>query len=76
MQPRGVEMNGDDTSELVKYTKALLALHLQSLNKTEEPVKPEVLLARAGLAPREIAELLGKNQAAVVKTLERSRKAS
>jgi DNA-directed RNA polymerase specialized sigma24 family protein len=67
-------MSEDGTDALVKYTKALLALQIQSLSKTEEPVKPEILLARAGLAAREIAELLGKSQAAVAKSLQRAGK--
>jgi DNA-directed RNA polymerase specialized sigma24 family protein len=67
-------MDGDGTDELIKYTKALLVLELQSLNKTEDPVKPEILLARAGLTAREIAELLGKNPTAVTKALQRAGK--
>jgi DNA-directed RNA polymerase specialized sigma24 family protein len=63
-----------NASELVKFTKALLLLQMQGLNKTDDPVKPEVLLARAGLSAREIAELLGKNSAAVAKTLQRAGK--
>jgi DNA-directed RNA polymerase specialized sigma24 family protein len=61
---------------LVRYTKALLALQVQALNKTEDPVKPEIVLARAGLAAREIAELLGKSPAAVAKALQRAGKAA
>jgi DNA-directed RNA polymerase specialized sigma24 family protein len=66
----------DNVHELLKYTKALLALQVQALNKTDDPVKPEVLLARAGLAARDIAELLGKKPAAVAKAIERARKDS
>ena len=69
-------MNENDISELTKYTKALLALQLQSFNRSEEPIKPEILLARAGLTAREIAELLGKNSTAVAKTLQRAGKAA
>jgi len=69
-------MNENDISELTKYTKALLTLQLQSLNRNEEPVKPEILLARAGLTAREIAELLGKNPTAVAKALQRAGKAA
>jgi DNA-directed RNA polymerase specialized sigma24 family protein len=66
----------DDNNDVVKYTKALLLLQVQGLNKTEEPLKPEVLLARAGLSSREIGELLGKNSAAVAKAIQRAAKAS
>jgi len=65
----------DEKNELVKYAKAFLALQLQASSPAEERVKPEILLTRAGLAAREIADLLGKNQAAVVKTIQRAGKA-
>ena len=61
--------------ELLKYIKALLLLEVQRLNTEEEPIKPEVLLARAGLNAREIAELLGKNSTAVAKAIQRAAKA-
>jgi DNA-directed RNA polymerase specialized sigma24 family protein len=67
-------MNDNHESELVKYLRALLLLQLQGLTKTEDPVKPEVLLSRAGLNPREIAELLGKNLSGVVKAIQRAGK--
>ena len=53
-----------NNGELLKYIKALLLLEVQRLNTEGEPIKPEVLLARAGLNAREIAELLGKNSTA------------
>ena len=64
-----------NNGELLKYIKALLLLEVQRLNTEEEPIKPEVLLARAGLNAREIAELLGKNSTAVAKTIQRAAKA-
>lgn len=67
-------MNNDNGSELVKYVKALVVLQVQELTKPDEPVKPEVLLYRAGLNSREIAELLGKNLAGVVKAIQRAGK--
>ena len=67
-------MHDHATNELLKYTKALVLLQLQALNKSEEPAKPEVLLSRAGLTPREIAEILRKNQGAIVKALQRAGK--
>jgi DNA-directed RNA polymerase specialized sigma24 family protein len=67
-------MDDKNGSELVKYTKALLLLQIQGLNKTDDPVKPEVLLSRAGLNAREIADLLGKNSTAVAKAIQRAGK--
>jgi len=67
-------MDDKNVNELVKYTRALLLLQVQALNKTEDPVKPEILLARSGLAAREIADLLGKNSAAVTKAIQRAGK--
>lgn len=67
-------MDDKNSSELVKYIKALLLLQVQQLDKTHDPIKPELLLSRAGLNAREIAELLGKNSAAVTKALQRAGK--
>jgi DNA-directed RNA polymerase specialized sigma24 family protein len=67
-------MDDKNGNELVKYAKALLLLQLQGLNKTDEPVKPEVVLSRAGLNAREIADLLGKNSTAVAKAIQRAGK--
>jgi DNA-directed RNA polymerase specialized sigma24 family protein len=61
-------------NELLKYIKALVVLQIQALNKTEDHVKLELLLARAGLPVRDIAELLGKSQAAVAKAIQRGGK--
>jgi DNA-directed RNA polymerase specialized sigma24 family protein len=69
-------MDDKNGNELVKYAKALLLLQLQGLNKTDDPVKPEVLLSRAGLNTREIADLLGKNSTAVAKAIQRAGKGS
>jgi DNA-directed RNA polymerase specialized sigma24 family protein len=62
--------------EMVKYLKALVFLQAQSLNGGEPFQKPELLLSRAGLTAREIADVLGKNQAAVAKAIERAKKAA
>jgi hypothetical protein len=59
--------------ELVKYMKALLLLQLHT-NEEGLAMKPEVLLAKAGFAHKEIADLLGKNQAAVSKAISRSQR--
>lgn len=66
-------MNDNATNELLRYTKALVLLQLQSLTESE-PAKPEVLLSRVGLSAREIAEMLGKNPGAVAKALQRAGK--
>ncbi len=63
-----------DESE--KYLKALVYLQIQAMSGGEAFQKPEVLLSRAGLANREIAEILGKNVPAVAKAIERARKAA
>jgi DNA-directed RNA polymerase specialized sigma24 family protein len=62
--------------ELIKYLRAMVFLQVQALSGGEAFQKPELLLSRAGLTAREIAEALGKNQAAVAKAIERAKKAS
>jgi hypothetical protein len=62
--------------EFVKYLRALVYLQAQTLSGGEAFQKPELLLSRAGLSAREIAEALGKNQAAVAKAIERAKKAA
>jgi hypothetical protein len=69
-------MNENGVSELVKYTKALLLLQLQGLNKSDDVIKPELLLSRAGFNAREIADLVGKNATAVAKAIQRAGKGS
>jgi IS30 family transposase len=67
-------MNDNSESELVKYTRALLLLQIHALTKSDEVIKPELLLSRAGLSTREIALLLGKNPTAVAKSIQRAGK--
>jgi IS30 family transposase len=69
-------MDDKISSELTKYMKGILAVQVHSLIKVDDSIKPEVLLARAGMSAREIAEILGKSQAAVAKTIERAKKAT
>lgn len=69
-------MDDKNVEELVKYTRALLLLQVQAQSKTEDLVKPEILLARAGLTARDIADLLGKNAAAVAKAIQRAGKSA
>ncbi|MGH8718785.1 MAG: hypothetical protein ACREV0_07565 [Burkholderiales bacterium] len=59
--------------ELIKYLKALVALQARLIAESQPGMKLEPLLNAAGLNHREIAELLGKTQAAVAKTISRSR---
>ncbi len=65
-------MNEKSLDELLKATKALLLGQLQAQLPAEEREKPEVVLARAGFVAREIAELLGKSQAAIAKSIQRA----
>ncbi len=58
--------------ELERLMRALLLLQLQVTANAEDQEKPEVLLARAGFVAREIAELIGKKEAAVAKSLQRA----
>lgn len=59
--------------ELLKYMKALVALQARALGETQPGLKLELILRSAGLNYREIAEVLGKTEAAVAKTITRSR---
>lgn len=59
--------------EVVKYLKALVFLQAQALAEPEQRQKSELLLAKAGLKYAEIAELLGKTEAAVSKAVSRAK---
>jgi len=59
--------------ELLKYIKALVFLQAQGMNDAEKRMKPEILLARAGLNYAEISEILGKTAAAVAKSIQRAK---
>ena len=66
--------------ELVRYARALLLLQLKQVDMAAQAgkgpaVRPEPLLADAGFGAREIADLLGKNYAAVAKAISRARAA-
>jgi hypothetical protein len=66
------------TEELVivsRYLKALLAVQVRGTNG-EGNDKPELILSSVGLPPKEIADILGKNAAAVAKTIQRAGKAT
>ena len=70
----GAIMEDGNLSTLVMYTKALVAIQIQAMSKNEDPVKPEILMARAGLPAKEIADLLGKSPDAVKKAIQRAGK--
>jgi hypothetical protein len=57
--------------ELIKYMKALVFLQVQSLSGSSSFSKPEMLLHKAGFKNREIAEILGKKEQAVQKSILR-----
>jgi DNA-directed RNA polymerase specialized sigma24 family protein len=69
-------MNETKLDDLLKATRALLLTQLQNQLAVDERDKQEVLLARAGFVAREIAELLGKSQAAVAKSIQRAGRAA
>jgi DNA-directed RNA polymerase specialized sigma24 family protein len=71
---REVQMDESALSELLRYARALVAIQIRALSKEEVKEKPEILLARAGLPVKEIAELLGKNPDAVKKAIQRAGK--
>ncbi len=62
--------------ELTKYLKALVYLQVQSLTGATDFGKPELLLNKAGFKSREIAEILGKKEAAVSKTISRAKQSA
>ena len=68
-------MTNNYENEVVKYLRALLLLQIQTLTSGDEVIKPELVLSRAGLGTREIAQLLGKNAVAVAKAIQRAGKA-
>lgn len=66
--------------ELVRYARAVLILELKRMElavaEGKGPaIRPELLLADAGFGAKEIADILGKNYAAVAKALSRARAA-
>ncbi len=62
-----------ERNEMLPYLKALVLLLLESLPEKEDRKRAEVLLQRAGLGIKEIAEMLGKTYAATAKTISRGR---
>jgi hypothetical protein len=67
-------MASDRDEALLPYLKALLLLQLEALRNEEIfDAKPELLLDRAGIDKKEIAEMLGKTYEAVAKTITRAK---
>jgi hypothetical protein len=67
-------MASDRDDALLPYLKALLLLQLEALRNEEIfEAKPELLLDRAGIDKKEIAEMLGKTYEAVTKTITRAK---
>lgn len=70
----------DDSQTLKNIEKKLSALialtAFSTFGTTEErsKIKPEIILSNAGLESSEIARILGKNLAAVQKTIQRAKK--
>ncbi len=74
---------GSKTAEPLTADKALLGVLALLVAEREErleagtngkPRKTELILATSGLNPQEIATLMGKNVAAIRKSIERGRK--
>ncbi len=67
-----------DTAKLLAGVLAMLVAEreerLYGSDEKTKPAKTELLLFNAGLVPNEIAQLMGKNVAAVQKTIQRGRK--
>jgi DNA-directed RNA polymerase specialized sigma24 family protein len=62
--------------DLIKYLRALIALQAEAMLPQEDRRKPEVVLAKCGLAHPDIAEILGKTATAVQKAVSRASVAS
>jgi DNA-binding CsgD family transcriptional regulator len=61
--------------ELVASTKALMLMQVQLLAEPSKREKPEIVLSRAGFAPKQIAKLLNKSEHAVAKAVQRGKAA-
>jgi len=62
--------------ESTRYFKAFIVLQAAILEQLGGGSKPEILLERAGIGMKEIAELTGRSYDAVAQTLSRERKRS
>ncbi len=68
-------MDEKTLKELVKATKAVVLMQLQTLTEPGKRDKAESVLARAGFGTKEIAAMLNKNRSAVAKALQRGKAA-
>ena len=59
--------------ENTKYLRALLLMQVNKLVSEDTNFKPEILLSQAGFAAPEIAQLLGKKEDAVRKSIQRAK---
>ena len=59
--------------ELVTATKAVMLMQVQLLAEPSKREKPEIVLSRAGFAPKQIAKLLNKGEHAVAKAVQRGK---
>lgn len=66
--------DGEDLTQINAKLNALLAFAALSVEKSSngESEQPEEILARCGVKPDEIATILGKNEAAVRKSIQRA----
>jgi DNA-directed RNA polymerase specialized sigma24 family protein len=62
--------------EMTKYLKALVYLQVQALAGASAFGKPELLLNKAGFKNREIAEMLGKKESAIAKSISRAKQSA
>jgi len=67
-------MKSEEPEQLTKYLKALLAAQLRRAESGKMEEKPELMLSSVGLSAKEIAEVLGKNEPAVAKAIQRAAK--
>jgi hypothetical protein len=63
------KLNGYGLGELIRCVRALVYLQLQQMTGEAAPLKSEVLLERAGLSKKEIADILDKKLKAIYKSL-------
>lgn len=70
----GGPMKSEEPEQLTKYLKALLAAQLRRAESGKMEEKPELMLSSVGLSAKEIAEVLGKNEPAVAKAIQRAAK--
>ena len=68
-------MDDKTLRELVTAMKAVVLMQVQLLTEAPKREKPEVVLARAGFTPKEIAKMLNKGEHAVAKAVQRGKAA-